>query len=100
MKKDALRLKDGRFYRAFFNTRVLVYICFHSSQLLLHFKENCTLEVKSLAREESVTVSMCTSVPDNLCSKLENREVGSYTARGKIDLCPDLLLLVSEEQPA
>ena len=36
----------------------------------------------------------------NLCSELMNGEVRSYTARGKIDLCPDLLLLVSEEKQA
>lgn len=93
-------MKDGRFYRALFNTTVLVYGCFHSFLLLLHFKENCTVEVKSLAWEESVMLSLCTSVTGNLCSELKNGEVRSYTARGKIDLCPDLLLVVSEEQPA
>lgn len=58
------------------------------------------MEVKSLTWEESVTLSWCTSVTDNLCTELKNGEVRSYTDRRKIDLCPDLLVLVSEEQPA
>lgn len=95
MEEDASQLKNGRFCRAFFNTRVLAYVCFHSFPLLPHIKENYTVEVKSLSQEESILLSLCTSDTDNLCSELKNGEVRSYTARGKIDLCPDLLSLVS-----
>lgn len=45
-------------------------------------------------------LSLCTSVTDNLCSELKNGEVRSDTAKGKTDLCPDMLLLASEEQLA
>lgn len=74
MRKDALQLKDGRVYRASFNTRVLVYICFHSFPLLLLFRENCTVQVKSLSWEESIMLSLHALITGNLCSELKKSD--------------------------